>query len=115
MHFEIRSAIKPGTQLTPAQRSSSFFSEVPVIAGKQIRRGAVLKFSAEQMDANRLQITRLLKGEAIIVTVVDDEPVAEAPSTPVVEIPKDETPVVEKTPDAPKSSKKAAKAAAKDE
>jgi hypothetical protein len=70
MHVEIKSALQLGKALTPTQRKSGF-SEAPVLMGKVLRRGVVVKLSPGQVEDNKLAISRLLKSESVLVEVVD--------------------------------------------
>lgn len=74
MHFEIKSALQHGKQLTPRQRASGF-SEAPVVAGQILRRGTLVKMTPEQLEkpVNRNVLTRLLQSESVLVELVDGE------------------------------------------
>lgn len=59
-------------QLTRAQKSSSLFSEEPVVLGKVLRRGMPpRKITAEQFEANKIKLTRLAEAGSIIITEPD--------------------------------------------
>jgi hypothetical protein len=72
MHFEIRSALQPGKQLTTRQRKSGF-SEAPTVAGSILRRGVTLLLQRDMLERNKLQISRLMESESILVTKVEEK------------------------------------------
>lgn len=74
MHYEIAAAVQSvGKQLTPAQRSSSLFSEAPRIGSKTLRRGQSTKFSEAEMKASEVIIKRLYDAHAIEIYRVDGD------------------------------------------
>lgn len=76
MNYLIKAAYQEGKQLTPAQRTSSFFSSEPRVGIHVLRRGITVRFTDEQMKAHDLELRRLLSAEAITVTpegVTDQE------------------------------------------
>lgn len=77
-HYEISSAIHPGKQLTPAQRTSSLFSEAPRIGTTILRRGKILKLSEAELHIQSLQIKRHLASGSIEIYQVDEETGARA-------------------------------------
>lgn len=60
------------TQINPAQRMSSLFSEAPAIAGKVLRRGTSLVLTEVQYLANKSKISMLEKAGAIKVELLVD-------------------------------------------
>lgn len=72
-HYEVRSAIHPGKQLTPAQRTSSRFEEAPRIGSIVLRRGKILKLSEAEMYAQHAALKRHLMSGSIELVEVDDE------------------------------------------
>lgn len=72
MHFEIRRALCPGKQLTPAQRTSSVFAEEPRIGARTLRRGLPpLKLNEAQFAASLPQIKKLFLAGAIEISAVN--------------------------------------------
>ncbi len=64
--YVITRGVKAGRNLTTAQRSSSKFSEEPVVLGKVLRsRSLPMKVSPEQFNLNRIELERLEKAGAI--------------------------------------------------
>jgi len=71
--FKIKSALSSlNKQLSAAQRSSSLFSEAPVIAGKILRRGAEIVLTEAQYLSQKAKIEMSLKAGAITVEVLGD-------------------------------------------
>jgi hypothetical protein len=73
MHYEIRSALKPGCQLTPRQRISSHFSETPVLGAHVLRRGVVAKLTPLEFKNLEKKIAVLLAHEVIEAFEVDGD------------------------------------------
>jgi hypothetical protein len=96
MHFEITSSIKPGKQLTPAQKNSSLFTEAPRIGTKTIRRGQTIVLSKEEFQFHEVVIKRLVLAGAIDIKTVNDTVVV--PAVPVVETVSEPVTVVEAVP-----------------
>lgn len=83
-HYVITRGVKPGKNLTNAQRSSSKFSEEPVVLGKVLRsRSLPMKLSEEQFMANIKELMRLNNAGAICIQYpkLPEKP-AESPSQP---------------------------------
>lgn len=73
MHFEITRALKPGQQLTSAQRNSSLFAEEPRIGAQVLRRGSLpLRLSEAAFKASFTQIKRLFMAGAIDIAAVNE-------------------------------------------
>lgn len=67
MNYEIKRAYNGGP-LTPTQRSSSLFSEEPVVLGKVLRRGSTSIFvPVEQFELNKVSLQRLEKAGSIVI------------------------------------------------
>lgn len=99
--YTIKHGLKPGKNLTTAQRSSSLFAEEPVVMGKVFRRGsAPIVISEDQYNRNRLQLTRLERAGSIEIVRPEDgavEQVADLTTPPPV------APVVSPEPPAPEA------------
>ena len=68
-YYEIRRALKPGVNLTVAQRSSSLFAEEPTVMGIVLRRGLPpMKITEEQYERNKVHLVRLESAGAIEIT-----------------------------------------------
>lgn len=64
--YEISRGMRPGKQLTTAQRTSSKFAEEPVVMGKVLRANTPpVRISEAQYLANKVQLTMLEKAGAI--------------------------------------------------
>lgn len=72
-HYEVSSAIHPGKQLTPAQRTSSRFEEAPRIGAITLRRGKILKLSEAELYAQHTALKRHLLAGSIELVEVDEE------------------------------------------
>jgi hypothetical protein len=62
-----------GKQLNVAQRTSSLFSEAPVIAGKVLRRGTEIFLNEAQYIAQKTKINTLLDAGAIKIRVIAED------------------------------------------
>lgn len=60
-------------QLSVAQRTSSLFSEAPLIAGKILRRGVSIVLEEAQYLLFKSKLDAMVKAGAITVTVVGEE------------------------------------------
>jgi hypothetical protein len=73
MHFVVAPKVKAGrNELTTAQRTSSFFSETPRVAGQILRRGQSIVLSEAQLKLNELHLRRMMLAGAIEITAVLD-------------------------------------------
>lgn len=78
MHFEISRAFRHGMQLTQAQKTSSLFSEEPMVMGKALRRGLPpLRIDEAQFKQNQIMLKRLFDAGAINIKAVDGEKVVD--------------------------------------
>lgn len=69
MKYEIKPAVSQHRQhLTPAQRTSSLFSETPTVLGKVLRRGQSMTVTEEQMKSNESILRRLVEAGSITVS-----------------------------------------------
>jgi hypothetical protein len=81
--YVITAAYLSGKQLTPRQRTDSYFTSEPRIGSFVLRPGLVLRLSEAEYAEVEQQVRRLLQAEAIVVEK-DGEAVAppEPPPTP---------------------------------
>lgn len=69
MKYEIKPAVSQHRQhLTPAQRTSSLFSESPTVMGKVLRRGQSLVVTDKDMAHHENQLKRLIDAGSITIT-----------------------------------------------
>lgn len=74
MYFEITPALRPGQQLTVAQRTSSLFAEEPRIGAHVLRRASPpLKLAEKEFAASFLTIKRHFMAGSIEVAAVNGE------------------------------------------
>jgi hypothetical protein len=69
MYYEITRGLRIGKNLTPAQRTSSLFSEEPVVLGRVLRRGSgPIRISPEDFERNKVHLLRLERAGSITIT-----------------------------------------------
>lgn len=72
--YEITSAVGAvRKELSRAQRTSSLFTEAPVLFGKVFRRGTKMLVGQADMDANKAKVEVLVKAGSISVRVIATE------------------------------------------
>lgn len=104
-HYLITRGVQSGKQLTPSQRTSSLFSEEPVVLGQVLRRGSgPIKVSLEAFERNKTNLLRLEKAGSIVITPpkgTDTPEPEKVPEAPPAEPPKEpeKAPEPEKVPE----------------
>lgn len=73
MMYEVTAALGVAKVLSLVQKTSPFFSEAPVLAGKTLRRGVKLLLTDKEYQRHLPRINLLLKAQAIVVKEIKIE------------------------------------------